>query len=371
MSAVQLPAVRPSGWETVRLARSLDRRLCGKAPLALLLLFQAGLLALLARDLLLDDSWLSLVGGREVWRHGIPTHDTLGVLTAARPWIDQQWLGQLAFYGAAAAGGLALLFALHLAVLSAATGLAMGVALKRGASASSVFAIALLAIFIAPWSWQPRAQSLAELLFAAVLALLLGDRAEQARQRAVLVLMLLVLWANVHGSVLLGVALALACVAAGGRRQAKAQYLLLLSPLCLVITPYGLGTAHYYASLLGNSDLAALAPEWRAPHGTVAIAFFLLAAVAVVLVATRRRRLGAFELVVVVVTLGLSLTAVRHFPWFALAMSMLLPPLLPAPPARRPTAVGRWVTWGCVGAATAITVGLLVQPDRWYEQKWP
>lgn len=370
---------QPAGSAVLRLVRDVDQRLRGQALLALLLVLQAGLLSMLARDLFLDDSWLSLVGGREIWRHGIPTHDTLGVLTAGRPWIDQQWLGQLGFYAASAVGGLAFVFVLHLAVLTAAMGLAMATARRRGASALSVFAIALLAIFVAPWSWQPRAQSLAELLFAGLLALLLSNRDEGPRRRTLLVLPLLVLWANVHGSVLLGVAVVLAYAATGlakGRRRVASGgsivcSLLLLSPLCLVMTPYGLHTIDYYASLLGNRDLSAIAPEWRAPSGSVAIMFFLLATVAVGLVVTRRRRLAPFELAVFLITFGASLTAVRHFAWFALAMTMLLPPLLPAPPARHPTALGRWVAWGCVGAVAAMAVALLAKPNGWYEQHWP
>src|SRR5919201_3325250 len=44
------------------------------------------------------DSWLNLLGGREILNHGIPHHDTLAVLSRGRDWIDQQWLANLAYY---------------------------------------------------------------------------------------------------------------------------------------------------------------------------------------------------------------------------------------------------------------------------------
>src|SRR5947209_7206311 len=55
------------------------------------------------------DSWLALVGGREVWQSGLPHHETLTALAQGAPWIDQQWLSQLVSYAIYLAGGLALL----------------------------------------------------------------------------------------------------------------------------------------------------------------------------------------------------------------------------------------------------------------------
>ena len=180
---------------------AVDRRLRGQALLVALLAAHAAVLAALAPYLLHEDTWLTLVAGREVWREGIPTHDGLAVVTAGRAWVDQQWLAQLAFYGAGALGGLSLMFVLHLSALTAAIGLAFASARRRGASSLSVFAIALLVLLVAPWVWQPRAQTLAELLFVAVLALLLHDPLGPSRRRTLLVLPLLLVWANVHGSV--------------------------------------------------------------------------------------------------------------------------------------------------------------------------
>lgn len=364
------------GLSTV--VHAVDRRLRGQALLLALLAAHAALLAVLAPYLLHEDTWLTLVAGREVWRDGIPTHDGLAVVTAGRAWVDQQWLAQLAFYGADAVGGLSAMFVLHLSVLTAAIGLAFASARRRGASSLSVFAIALLALLVAPWAWQPRAQSLAELLFVAVLVLMLHDRTGPSRRRTLLVLPLLAVWANVHGSVLLGVALTVAYAALGladrrgaRRRWSPASVALLLSPLCLVLTPYGFQTIAYYGAVLGNGEIASLAPEWAAPSGSEALPFFLLVAVAVGVVAFRRQALARFELVVAVTTLVASLTAVRHFVWFALAMTMLLPPLLPAPAPRSPTLVGRWVGWACVGALAAVVAGLGLKPQGWYEQRWP
>ncbi|MGZ4317216.1 MAG: hypothetical protein ACXVRS_15500, partial [Gaiellaceae bacterium] len=55
---------------------------------------------------LVQDSWLALVSGREVAQHGLSNTDSLTVWTTGRPWVDQQWLGQLFFYWLWLLGGL-------------------------------------------------------------------------------------------------------------------------------------------------------------------------------------------------------------------------------------------------------------------------
>ena len=49
-----------------------------------------------------QDSWLSLSGGRDIARHGLPWHDRLTALTHGAHWVDQQWLGKLFLYGVTA-----------------------------------------------------------------------------------------------------------------------------------------------------------------------------------------------------------------------------------------------------------------------------
>src|SRR2546422_7131842 len=70
-------------------------------------LFVVGLLGNIPGELL-SDSWLVVLGGREIVQHGLPHHDTLAIWTQGREWVDQQWLGQLAFYGLYALGGIKL-----------------------------------------------------------------------------------------------------------------------------------------------------------------------------------------------------------------------------------------------------------------------
>lgn len=343
----------------------------------MVVLAQTVLFALLAAELLREDTWLTLVTGREVAGAGPPSEDTLAIYTAGERWIDQQWLAQLSFHLADALGGLALVYVLNALLYVGAIGLAMAVARMLGAASLSVATIAVPALLVAPWSWQPRAQSFAYPLFVGVLALLLADRGA-GRRRTLLVLPLLAVWANMHGSVLLGVALALkrglgGLITARRRGQGSGRGVpagLLLAPLCLLATPYGLAVLDYYAAMVDHATFRPLAPEWQPAGGPEAIPFVVLAATALALGAWRARALTAFELLVAVTTFAGALTAVRHFVWFALAMLVILPRLVPGPPPR-PGAASRWLARTSLAAAVGLIVGLLLQPPSWYQQRWP
>src|SRR5439155_25001891 len=162
-------------------------------------LFLIALAGNLPRELF-QDSWLAILGGREVVAHGLPTHDTLAIWTHGREWVDQQWLAQLLFYGLYAFGGIKLALYAHAAVAAAAFTVAIVVARSRGASTRSICWVAVPAYFLLTWSaWVARAQSLALLLFVVLVALLIRDARSPSR-RVYLVLPLLVLWANLHGT---------------------------------------------------------------------------------------------------------------------------------------------------------------------------
>ena len=130
-------------------------------------------------------------------------------------WIDQQWLAQLTFYELFRAGGYRLILLVH-ARCPSAFALALVAARRRGGSPIGVFGVGCACFFVAPWAWQLRAQSFAPLLFVAVLWLLIADG--RPSRRVFAVLPLLALWANLHGSVVLGATL----VALYGRGAARA-----------------------------------------------------------------------------------------------------------------------------------------------------
>jgi hypothetical protein len=275
----------------------------------------------------------------------LPHHDWLAVWTAGHSWVDQQWLGQLALYGVASLGGLRLLAAVHAALITGALAAVIVAARRLGGSSRSVlylipFVFPLLVVSM----WQVRTQSLAFPLFVAVVVLLTLD-ARTPSSRVYLVLPLLCVWANVHGSIVLGVARTavrgLDLLARGSRRRGAA--LTAAAPLCLLASPYGFQLVGYYRSTLFNPAFHALVNEWQPTTlGLATGSFFVLLAGAGWLLGRSRPALTRFEWLALAVTGAAGLDAVRNVGYFALVALMFLPAALdrawPAPrsaPGRR------------------------------------
>jgi hypothetical protein len=287
-----------------------------------------GLLALLVSRMLAADGWLALVSGRLIAHDGLPRHDTLAALTNGRDWIDQQWLGQLATYGLDTAGGIRLVLAVNVILVGGAF-LAAAVYAQRRAAAPATLAIVLLAVLL-PFvvtAMNVRTQSFTYLPFVALIAVLARDRPVTARGTVVL-LSLVAVWANVHGSALLAaglVALRGAVDLLSARR--RTSWVLLLAPwLCLLVSPYHVHLVSYYGHTAFNSSFSTYLGQW-APT-----TFSPLSASLLVLVFATMWMLGRaasvytrYEQSLLVLAVLLALLAVRDWAFAALLLVMLTP----------------------------------------------
>jgi len=354
--------------------------------LVALIFLLATVLLVIGPELFVADSWLTLVSGREISQHGLPHREALTAIPFGRVWTDQQWLAQLIFYWLDRAGGLRLTVVLHALVVTAAFAVTVVASRVRGASAQMTLVAAVVSLFVAPWSWQLRAQSIALPLFAVTLALMATDSRLAAR-RSYLVFPALILWANIHGSVILGAALVSLAAAVAGVARArssevltpvwKALVFLLLPWACVMASPYGTALVRYYRLLLFDSPVSRNVQEWRPPqpHGYLLV-FFAVAAATVVVAVWQRRRLSAYDLLVLAVTLAGALRSGRGIVWFSLAAAMLLPVALdgfvrPGRPAHVRRRLAYWLGGGFVALLVLSLGQALARSDRWYEQGWP
>jgi hypothetical protein len=316
-------------------AASVLERLGSLAPV----LAPAAVLSILigvARPLVVPDTWIALVSGREIARHGLPTVEHLTYLAQGHRWVDQQWLAQLALYAAARVGGVGLAIAICVLAVVLAFALAALAAHERGGSPLAILLFFFAAFLAGPWGDQARTQALALPLFGLTLWLLSRD--PDLRLRSTLWLLpVLCLWANVHGSVLVGAALVgasavQALIRTGRRRQPLA--LLLLSPAAVLASPYAARLPGYYHLMLFNAPFGREIDEWRhTVPGRQTSVFFVLAAVALTLVLWRRRRIRLVDLVLLAITLIAALSAIRLTTWFGLAALAVLPPLATRAPS--------------------------------------
>src|SRR5438445_4483469 len=379
-----LPA-RPAAARTGSLARL--RAWASKETLLfpVVALFFIGVAGNLPSELF-QDGWLVILGGREVVQHGLPSHDSLTIWTHGREWVDQQWLAQLVFYGLYALGGIKLALSAHVASVAAAFALAIVVARRRGASARSVCWIAVPAYFILTWgAWNARAQSLAVLLFVALVALLIRD-AHSPSRRVFFVFPLLVLWANVHGTALTGAVLvALWGITYGVQNRKRplrdwalrSGALVLLPLACVFASPYAGSLPGYYETMLLNSGFRQFIVEWRPTAPSIQTApFYLLAFLAVWLMGRKKERFLPFEQVLLLFTLLMGLQTIRSVIWFTLAALMLVPTALdgvlkPNTRAMRFPLLNRALVAASVAGVLAVVVVVAAKPASWFDRDYP
>ena len=360
------------------------RRIAEEEFILVVLLAGFGLIFLLIFPpaLLVNDSWLNLMAGREVVQNGLPSRDELTVYGLGSTWTDQQWLAQLVIYGIHSLGGHALLSIATGASVVAAFSIAAAGARSLGAGPRAIWVLFLPVLMAAPWAWSIRAQMLALPLYTGLLWLLAAE-ARRPTNRVWLAFALLVVWANVHGSVALGALLVMMLggyelVRNRGRSWPRSLALVVLPPLAVLATPYGpIATAKYYDLMLVDPPFAGRVTEWRwAAPALNTLFFYVLVAIAIPLVIWGRRRLALFDVVILGLTAVGAVTAIRGIPWFALACMVFLPVAIgrtlesrnPGPPKRR---VNMAIAVGFAVALTAVAGSLFLRSDSWFEDYWP
>ena len=360
------------------------RRIAEEEYILVVLLAGFGLIFLLIFPpaLVVNDSWLNLMAGREVVEHGLPSRDEITVYGLGATWTDQQWLAQVFMYGVYSLGGFALLSLATATFVVAAFSIAATAARQLGAGARAIWVMFLPVLVAAPWAWSIRAQMLALPLYTALLWLL-ATEARKPSRRIWLALPLLVVWANVHGSVALGALLVMLLavyelIRRRGATWARDLALLVLAPLAVLATPYGpVETMRYYHLLLVDPPFAGRVTEWRwAAPATNTMLFYFLAALAIVLVILGRRRLTIFDFAVLALTFAGGVNAIRGIVWFALACMVFVPVAIghkleaknPGEPRRR---LNVGIAVGLAVAVLAVAGSLFARDETWFEEFWP
>jgi hypothetical protein len=374
VSAVGLPIAAGSG----RLSAAVRRFLEEECFVVLVFAASVALVACVLPTLVTQDTWVALVDGRYIAQHGLPRVDEMAVMTHGARWTDQQWLAHLTLYEVAREGGLRLALGLGLALLFLALGLAAFFARRAGGSARSVALVTLVPLCIAPWLLQLRTQTLVLPVFVTVYGLLAAD-SRRPSTRVWLVLPLLVLWANLHGSVVLGAVL-VAChgLVLSPRHRLPGLVLACAAPATLVVTPYGLQSVAYYRWTLVGSPLRKYVTEWRPASLGAGTALFFLAALAIVFALGRHgKALSVFERIALPLLLVATFAAMRNGTWFALAVGVSVPLLVDAAwgSARALPDGARHINRrlaACVAAVAAVVVaGSLARPATSFEAGWP
>jgi hypothetical protein len=277
--------------------------------------FGAGACALLS-GIGADARWLAALGREIVERGSIPS----GVPYAAAPsmdWVNVPVLGELIFHALETVGGdRGLLLAQVVAATAALIFLVLDMRAVRAPDAAG--ALVILAVFFAaaPALIIVRAQLFSLVLFCATLLLLRSETRAPSR-RIWLLVPLVAFWANLHGAVLVGLAVASAYLLLERLRQQPIVVLGVLTASigALFLTPALLNSGDYYLGVLRSE--AALRGEgmWAplSPHSPFDVLFVGLALPLVVF--ALRSRLRPWELACVAAFATITVHAGRNSVW--------------------------------------------------------
>lgn len=314
------------------------------------------------------DAFWHIAAGRDMLARGVLRADASSWTAAGVPVAVDQWLGQLALWAAYALGDWRGVVALR----ALAAGLLVGlVAFAASDARPSRPLVAVVAALPAALLSQAVASERPELFglacFALLMVLLRRGRDGGARALAACV-PLLVLWANVHGSFALGVALTvLVCLEGAAAEPAHRRRYALVAAAALaasLLTPAGIGV--WAAPGLHFTNPPRFIAEWavpdvRSPHGAI----FALTLAAVSCAAFLDRTPGGRrEAVLLVPVLFLALTAQRQLAFFAIAAAPYLAARVPAAPLERFSAPRGILPASAALALAALVLGIATGPSR-------
>jgi hypothetical protein len=308
--------------------------------------------------------------GNEILASGaLPVVDSWTFTVAGTAWMDQQWLAQILLALGHRVGGWELLAGLRAALVASLTGQMVAVALMRGAAPRTAAILALAAFALAAPALALRPQLFGLVIWALLLWLVaVRDR----RPRAFLLAPVLVLlWANLHGSFVLGPAI-LAYVwlddLAAGRPWRRSFAVLAAGVVATLINPFGLGVWAYAAGIGANPAIAGQVSEWQrtAPLAMPGILFYPSVVITLGLMAWRRSSLGRMDWFLLAGMVALGAWAVRGVAWWAPVMVFLLAGLLQA--GRPVHAPRRSLVNGVTAAVLAV---LIVMALPWWRPSDP
>jgi len=229
------------------------------------------MLLLLGRSLLNDpDTYWHIAVGRWIVEHrAFPHVDPFSWTVAGAPWIAKEWLSQLLYAGAHALAGWPGVVVLAAAAAAAAFALLAHFLLQKLAPLPALTLVVASFVLASP-HLLARPHILA-LPLMVVWAGVLIDAADRRRPPSLALLAVMTVWANLHGSFTLGLALVAplafeAWLNAGASRRATALTWLRFGALALIaacVSPYGPEPIFVAWRVLGLGQILTIINEWK------------------------------------------------------------------------------------------------------------
>ncbi len=273
-----------------------------------------------------DVSWHIATGQWILAHHAIPHVDPFSFTWEGKPWVSFEWLSDVILatsYKIAAYAGVAALVTVALMALHSIL-----------FANASRYVRPLIAIVPMDFVLVPMLYARPHLLVWPLLALwmwLMLRAREQDRAPPIASALLMSVWANLHGSFVLGIGIAglfgfEALVFSTDRARVLRQWLLfgIACVAALFINANGIAGL-VYPLHIENLQMLPLIDEWKPSNPKVTPFFFGMLALTLALVAWKRPRLLWTRWMLLAGMLGLALLQVRHQAMFAIIAAMVLP----------------------------------------------
>jgi len=295
-----------------------------------------GLFAMAARGVADPDVWWHLRTGQLiVQNHQVFHSDPYSFTRAGQPWIDHEWLSQVAMYGMyrlAGWGGLIVGFAAIIAVALSLVYLrcpgrpyVAGLFIVWGAAASAPI-----------WGVRPQ---MFTLLLGSIFLLIL-ERSQRHPGVLWWTPPLTLLWVNLHGGYFVGIGLMILFLAGNALEVAfgsddwthaapllRKLGLALVACLALVpLNPNGIHMYWYPLETVRSSAIQNYVEEWLSPnfHQAKELPFLCMLLFTLLALGLTSRRLRIREILLLLATTGLALRSVRHIPIYVLVAVPIL-----------------------------------------------
>jgi hypothetical protein len=344
------------------------------------LVLLAALFALAARNITDGDFWWHLSTGQYILAtHSIPHADIFSYTRAGQAWVTHEWLSQVLIAALYQVGGFGALIVAFAGIIAAA----FFIAFRRSAGNLlthqyadcrgqacilmrqyvSAF-VTLLGAVSTMVVWDVRPQMISLLLTSLCLWILDRYRRDETTRAVWLLLPLMLLWVNFHGSFPVGLALVALYLLAGviewrwrvfgeprlsPRGLARLALVLGLMLLVIPLNPNGVRLYTYPFETLNDPIMQSQIAEWQSPDfhrlDMQPFAWLILATFAAL--AYTRRRFSLTQILVLAAALFEGLHSVRLMPLFALVAIPILSEAIPIAPRVANTRARNsgWLNW--------------------------
>ena len=276
------------------------------------------------------DTYWAVALGREIVRAGSIPDGIPFAAASSSGWPNVPVLGELVLAALAVIGPVGIVAAQLVLDFVALVLLAVGARRAGAGDGPTAIALALVALGALPALASVKMQLFSLALFPLVLLLLRADHDRPSR-RIWWVVLVIAVWGNLHGAVLLGVAVTGAYLLFSRlrRRPAETVAVGVAALLAVAANPTLLGTVQYYAGVLGNEAARRGTELWARPNPNNLFDLLLIVAGVVLVVLALWARPPVWEVVAILGLLVGTVSSARHGVWLLMFCA--------APAARRLT----------------------------------